>query len=440
VGGAEEYFMVRPSALLVLVAFGSFACSSGSTTAAPGSPADAGGERAEAAIADSDVPEHAAQDVVQEAVVDAAADVQESGGDAGSCGAVCDLGQTLEGAGRANFDWFKLGAKADVAFIANRSGAIQQLAIPWRYDGAYGAGTFGTYNFELQGNGAGDLPSGNTLASAPGISPDAVMDGKTDGLVHLPISAVLTQGQLYHLVVTPTNANLSQNWSSLNTMMSPVLPWDGARAYGPRLVVFDGNTWAPWSSKSNPWNTQGSNQVNGSHIALRITWADNAISGSPYQSAAMTDPGVIQASSRVGQQIVWTASDAVIRSIGLAVRKEGHPSALLYHLEQSGVEVATGTLAQAAQVGLQEPPTWVRAVLPSPVTLKQGTSYRLWFESPESSGPDQYLVHPVYGPSDDAPWLETGWGGTASCLIVSSGGAWTQRKTHDLSFSMRTDE
>jgi hypothetical protein len=241
-------------------------------------------------------------------------------------------------------------------------------------------------------------------------------------------------------VVTDTSSDPAQNWSSLNTLMTPIVPWDGAQTFGARIASFDSGAWNPWSSKDNPWNVAASNSVNGGHVALRITWSDDAVSGDPYETAAMlTDSGVIQGTSKIGQLIVWNSKPIMIGKFGIAVAKEGSPGELLWHFEKTGgSELGTGVLAKASDIKAGATPTWVMKTLTAPITLEEGATYRLWFDATDSAGADLYLVHPVYGPADDSAWLETGWGGQQSCMIQSSGGAWNQQSAHDLSFSLRT--
>ncbi|MBI5535890.1 MAG: hypothetical protein HY898_24435 [Deltaproteobacteria bacterium] len=430
------------SIALILGAVSSCSSDSFSNPGAAGSSHDAGGSGGDAGdgSAGKEAGLDAGGDVKDGAAGSKDAQSEDTGlPDAGPCVTDCERGQPLEGYDRASFDWFKLGAKAAVTFVSNRTGSIKEIGIPWRIDGGYGAGDTGVYSFELQTNGAGDFPSGNALASASNVSPPAAMGGKTDGLITVALSAVVSAGATYHLVVTHTGTDPAQNWSSLNTLMSPIVPWDGARSFGARIAFFDNGVWNPWSSEDNPWNVAMSNSVNGGHVALRIKWADDAVSGDPYAFSAVADPGVIGGTSKIGQLIVWNTKPIVIGKFGLAVAKEGTPGDLMWHLEKNGApEVGTGVLAKASDIKAGSTPTWVTKNFVAPVTLEEGATYRLWFESPDSTAPNRYVVHPVYGPGDDPMWLETGWGGQDSCMIQSSGGAWNQQTAYDLSFSLRT--
>jgi len=346
-----------------------------------------------------------------------------------------EKGQIIEGGGSANFAWLKYsGYKAGVAFLSPKTGSITQITLQWKKSSGYGAGNYGTFNFELQTNGTGNFPSGTVIGRATGINPSTAMDGYIDGAFHFPISASLTAGQIYHLVITNTDSNPGTNWSSPNGLMTRVQPWDGT---GNRLAYYSSGSWKPWSSGDNPWNTSGGNNVNGHHVPTMLTWSDGSNTGDPYYSASISSGAKFYGSSRAGEYITWNGASTTIGKVGVSVKRVGSPAgALIYHLERVGSgDVATGAIATAAQVGTVQ--TWVYATLPSAVTLTQGQSYRLWFESPSSSSSAYYASAPVYGESRPPAWLEAGWGGTHCYYVSGSGNLNSSNKSMDLSFSMQ---
>lgn len=360
-----------------------------------------------------------------------------------------EVGQVLEGAGRANFDWFKRrGVRFAVAFRAEKDGEITQLALPWRTTkkttaaSSYGWGTYGSYTFSLHGSTADQLPDDTVLASADDIFPTAAMHGHDDFPLVVPLHAKLTQGQLYHLVITNTDPTPEENWSSLNTVMTRVTPWKAWAANGSdaRGLAYQDGRWSPWCSLHNPWNTEQRNDCNGSRVALVLSWADGTTTGDPYWSAAVEDPARIEGAAAAGERIVWQHPTTSISRIGLSVARQGAPRGMLYyHLDDlTGNELVSGILATPEQV--LSTPTWVYATLPHPISLTRGASYRLWFASPESSDADNcYRQSPIYCPGDIATgWPALSWGGTDSCYIFRDDGEWNALPTHDLSFSLCT--
>ena len=254
-----------------------------------------------------------------------------------------EVGQVLEGAGRANFDWFKRrGVKFAVAFRAEKDGEITQLALPWRTTKkttaalSYGWGTFGCYSFALHGSTTEQLPDDSVLASTDDIFPTTAMQGHDDYPLVVPMRAKLVKGQLYHLVITNTDPAPEENWSSLNTVMARVIPWKewATNGSGARSLAYQDGRWSPWCSLHNPWNTEQRNDCNGSRVALVLTWADGTKTGDPYWSAAVDDPARIWGATAVGERISWQHPTTSISRIGLLIARRGTPKdKLYYHLD-----------------------------------------------------------------------------------------------------------
>ncbi|MHB0939742.1 MAG: FlgD immunoglobulin-like domain containing protein, partial [Armatimonadota bacterium] len=349
---------------------------------------------------------------------------------------VTELGQIVEGAGSSNFDWLRIaGYKLGIAFQAPKDGTITQVTLQWKSGSGYGAGSEGVFSFELHTDGPGHFPSGTVIARADNVIPSMAMDGYVDGAFYFPISATLTAGQRYHLVITNTDPDPSLNWSSPNGLMTRVLPWDGT---GNRAAVYINGQWHPFSSKWNPWNTTGSNFVNGQHVPTMLTWSDGTNTGDPYYTSRIAAGAYFYGNATAGEYIDWREASVTIHRIGISVRRFGIPAGdLIYHLEQVGVgELATGTIATPDTVETVQ--QWCYAELPTAVTLEQGQIYRLWFESPGSENNSNcYFTSPVYGELRPSAWLECGWGGTHCYYIYGSNSPTMGLTTADLSFSLQ---
>ncbi len=178
--------------------------------------------------------------------------------------------------------------------------------------------------------------------------------------------------------------------------MSQVLPWDGT--VGNRGECYDtvnggGGTWQPWTSQSNIWGSASNNFVNGSHVPLMLTWSDGSNTGDPYYSAAVSGGAYIYGTSCAGEYIDWTNPTTTVSQIGTAFGKVGAPAGpLIYHITPAsgGSDLATGTIQTAAQTSTV--PAWSYVTLPTPVTLVQGQTYRLWFASPCQHQQQQLLL------------------------------------------------
>ncbi len=358
-----------------------------------------------------------------------------------------EYGQLLEGAGRANFDWWRQYPSQTIrfaaSFVAPKTGTITQVSIPMRTDAGYGGGNYGIYTFELfTNNSADNFPSTTSLAQVTNVSPSAAMGGGTDGPAFVALSANLQAGQIYHLVITNTDSSPATNYASVNTLMSRVFPWDGGVAFGARSAVFKDGIWRGWTSgdASNFFNAGGSNYTNGGHVALMLKWSDNSYTGDSFWSAAFGSGAFATfcGSNKFGEHIVWRGSDVTINKVGLPLLKTGSPADITYHFERAtGESLATGTIA-AAQFTSTSTPTWGYADLTSPVTLVNGSTYRLWFESTASAcATDYYELHPVYAPGSPTTWFEGTWGGSESSFTKGITGGWTVTRTQDFIFSIQ---
>jgi len=346
-----------------------------------------------------------------------------------------ELGQTIEGAGSANFAWLRHPAmQYGVAFRAPRTGNVTEITLPWKCTGGYGGGTYGAFDFELRTNGEGNFPAPTVIGSARGITPPEATEGRLDGALRFPITVSLTEGEIYHLVVINVDLDPARNWSSPNTLMTRVAPWDGA---GCRVEFFADGVWRSWSAKENPFNTRGVNDVSGARCPLLLRWQDGRFTGDPYYSAAQRQGAFFYGNRRAGQLIEWKKPSATITRVGISVWKRGKPGELVYHLEvENGNELATGTFTGAKEIG--DIAGWVYAELPAPVELKNGKTYRLWFESQDSPSEDNcYFQYVPYGDNRPVEWVEVGWGGADSHYIYRDGAGWKDEKAADLTFSLQ---
>lgn len=355
-----------------------------------------------------------------------------------------ELGQMIEGCGAGNFQSMQNpGVKFGIAFRAVKSGSFSRIMMTWnRYHPGYGAGNDGTYTFELQTNASSGLqPSGTVISRVTGIKPaqSVVYPG---GAMPVPLTGTVTAGQIYHIVVNNTDPDPRSNWSSPNTLMTRVLPWDPATFGGPdnnfRCESTITGSWKPWTfSSSNVFNTTGSSTANGQHIAVVMFWNDGTRTGDPYYGAWNSGMAQVYGSRKYGQFITWDKPSATITRIGMPFGRRGTPSgALIYHLEEVGRgDIATGTLATGSQVGTV--PTWAYVNLPSAITLTQGKTYRLYVASPSSSSGGYYIQYPPYGDGSPTEFISTSWGAGNSYYIYNTSGSWASNRNADLSFSLK---
>ncbi|MHB9132366.1 MAG: triple tyrosine motif-containing protein [Armatimonadota bacterium] len=406
-----------------------------------------------------------------------------------------EIGQPEEGAGTANYDWFRYGTENQfgIAFRATKTSVMQAVTLIWKTTGGYADGNRGSYIFEIQSNSQDNHPSGTVLASSA-IFPFSWIDSLgthwyPDGGITIPLNAALTSGVLYHLVVRNVDFDPATNYASCNTLMSRVYPWDTvADLNGPnyRTEIFyptDPTTpniparWYPWTSKDNIYNrpqpTTGPpdiNLQNGGHAAMAITWNDGTVTGSMHYSSTCPDTvygadTLIYGSKELGEKIVWQQPNSVITKISFALGKltsSAPPAALTYTLATAdGTQILVQGQVMAEQINTDMGTKWVngqyvpdptfgyvQAVISvdlsaNPITLINGQSYTFRLSSQESTydpvtGLGACYYHNIqYGDTNMEVWPTVNWGGYESCLTRTEDGiTWTEMPEADMTLSL----
>ncbi|MHB9026624.1 MAG: hypothetical protein ACYC7E_21030 [Armatimonadota bacterium] len=341
------------------------------------------------------------------------------------------VGQLLTGAGSTNYSKLTTATtRLGVGFTSPKTGTLTGITLQWKTSEGYGAGNDGIFTFTLRENGPDNYATGPVIATAADIVPATAMDGREDGILHFPITATLTAGRIYHLVIQNSADQPELNWSSPNMLMTRLIPWDGA---GNRVAQYENGVWTPWTSVDNLFNTTGTNEVNGSYCPLLLSWTDGANTGDPYYT---TSPRYITGDQTVGQRLQWIYPTSAVRRIGFYVWKAGAPGELRYTLEDADTNtvLAGGHLAQPEDIGPVG--SWVYATLPAPVTLVKERTYYLYMTSPDSPDTDNcYFTYLLYSDSTFPVWMDNTWGGTESCTIyIENPPTWEAEENSDTTF------
>ncbi len=335
-----------------------------------------------------------------------------------------ELGNTFEGFGAANWSMGRYpGTRFAIGFVPKASKPLTAMVIVWKTARGYGAGTFGTWTFELRmDNPRGHLPGDAVLARLEGKK------NPPEGYYKLEFQKVsLTAGVVYHLVMYNTDPDPQENWSSPNTIMSqPDQPWRGEG-----VLSFDGRGWRDWGARDNRCAP-----FRGSRAAYLLEYDDGTTEGMPYYFAYehRMYGGVYQ-----GEQFIWKQPDTKVQQFGFAVFSVGEPTGDLTMVleELNGTVVASAVAATPA--GMTELPAWHRVTLDAPVTLKKDTGYRLYLKAPACTKEAAYATFIVYATEAVPGWNEQTWGGS-SAYAVTFDGAWRRtRVPADLTFSMLTE-
>lgn len=380
---------------------------------------------------------------------------------------ITELGNTIEGAFSANFDWFKYGNKFGITFTPDKSGKLGGVNIQWKSGSSYGYNAPGTpsphtvasakrehgiYRVEIQESGSNGYPAGTILTATDNIYPEdamALAKGRVvtnpeteqctcDGSfqVNFANQPTLEAGKTYHVVITNTASNPSTNYSSANTLASRII--EGATVGGNnRGEYWNGSIWQPWTTKDsgNYFQTIFNNNLDGSHVPVLLRWVDGSFSGDPYYSAgSQSRHPTLYGTNNMGEKIVWNGDNATIVKIGVPISRSGANAPagdLLYHIDLPNGTSLSGTMAKGSDMGSM--PKWVYADV-TPFVLETGRTYKIWFNSPNSNSTDYYAQHIPYGQNVPSVWQEQGWGGTTSRAFVNN----IEYSDMDLSFSLQT--
>ena len=310
------------------------------------------------------------------------------------------------------------------AFRAERSLAVSTARMFWQGGGGYSAGDGGTYTasiFPDNGSGQPDL-NATPLAQTTGITPGGTSIGQLTTFVG---GSVLTSGSLYHFVMENTHGDPTNNYSSMNSVYSPVAGF------------------ARWASalehrfqyrQSGAWNIRS-----GYVICHEITYSDGHGQGQGYMEMSYpTVPSAVahvQASGTrmVRQVFVPTANTSAIGA-GIMVQKaSGVTDALTIALRDDGA--GRGTLLASFTVAAADIPTgpmsgsdlastatWEGDVFSAPEALTAATTYRLEFST---SGAGEFMAWPL---RQGTAWSYTDdvlWPGGHAQYSTNDGSTWT---------------
>ena len=243
--------------------------------------------------------------------------------------------------------------------------------------------------------------------------------------VELQTNVAITKGQVYHIVVEPTES--SNGTTAVETYQAngagqpfnpddPDIVWNDARM---NTLSYAGQGW----QEQNKWPI------------FVIGYSDGRLEGQPYSLIAQW---VVWGSTYVGQTII-PASDYKIGKIAFDVSLNSGgsiPQDKLYYQirDSSNAILAQGVFAESGQLAASQ--TWIETSLVAPITLKAGQLYRIILLSPQTTLDKAYYLfgHEFsYDPT-------IGYGGLQHQLTSSLDGAvsWGDNPDADAVFRLTT--
>ena len=319
-------------------------------------------------------------------------------------------------------------------FRSEHSGDIATARIFLQAGSGYSGGNGGQYRITISSDDgtSNHVPGSKVLARA------TFAPGNTSSvgyLVQFDAPARVTQGQLYHLVVTNIDPSPASNYISLNNLYLHQVP---SGQWRPRWKNTD---WSSLYRIGDTWTLKS-----GWAPILDLGFTDGHHEGNGYMEISRTGAGQISGRSMVRESFTVRGGDRVVTGVGIRLQRVGGMDPLTARLERSdGSVIAQASIAATAiplgaSTGYSEDSAWVEAAFPSPVTIQQGTTYRLRLSTPAGT---EYAAWAIREGSqyhyDPATYFSDGQG-----QYTSDGSSWSSlgqvSGQQDLQFYLSTRE
>jgi uncharacterized repeat protein (TIGR02059 family) len=261
------------------------------------------------------------------------------------------------------------GRQADYRFRAQYSGDVTKLRLYLMYSAGYGSGTGGklTITLETDDGTVNHFPSGTVLTNVTDNNPMSYGGKGFDGVLYtFQSTAKLTQGNLYHLRFTNSDADPINNFVSINSiymesgMTSDAMPTGNITDLA--FLRRDG---------TKPF------QVYTEYMPIySLYYSDGLIQGQGYIGASIGSPrGINGSGNKVRSSFTVSGPDKVINKVSLRLKKISGTDALTVRLEDSGgTLIEQGTIAAA---NISSTMTWVSCSFLTSHVLSSGSTYHL---------------------------------------------------------------
>lgn len=278
------------------------------------------------------------------------------------------------------------------------------------------AGTSPSYRYGIQTD-SGGIPSGSFLGS--GTLTATSTGWKT---ITLSPSVNLTAGMTYHIVVQYASGTISTSRYIALRRSSPLNA----------LYAYNNN---PDMSANTLFNSGSSWTIQNYQPLYELDFSDSTYEGNPYETSA----GVtIRGANWIGERFTVTQGDKTVNNISFFIRQNSTTEPL----DSLQVELRTvspnavvsggsGVLATAAQTTTTY--AYFTYTFASPITLTNGTAYRIILKSPGSNSTNYYQVYRIVT-TNAANYTSISYDGENSIYTVSanSGSSWTDTSYWDI--------
>lgn len=296
--------------------------------------------------------------------------------------------------------------KTSLRFTAQESKTVSAIRVYLQTE----SGTSPSYRYGIQTSTSGN-PSGPFLGSGTLTSTSA--GWKT---ITLSPSVSVTAGTIYHIVVEPVGTPTTANNIALRRSTPQNLIYPKTNATDPNAnTLFK-------TSAAGAWAVQNFQPI------YELDFSDATSEGNPYETNAQVS---VFGANLIGERFTVSGGNRTVNGISFFVRQ----NAATEPLDSLQVELRTvspsatvsggsGILATAAQTTTTY--NYFTYTFATPITLTNGTEYRIILKSPSSNSTNFYQVYRIVT-TNAANYNLITYDGTNSIYTVSgnSGSTWT---------------
>ena len=302
-----------------------------------------------------------------------------------------------------------LNHKTSLRFTAQESKTVNAIRVYLQAEN----GNSPQYRYGIQTNNpTGNVPTGTWVGNFGTLTTNSPL-WKT---ITLGSPASLTAGTIYHIVVEPTgspgnptgSANIGLRRSTPQNLLYPKT----------NIADPQANTLLK-TSAAGAWVAQGFQPI------YELDFSDSTFEGNPFETSTQIS---VFGVNRIGEKFTVTGGNKTATNISFFVSQNSATEPLdslqVELRDSSNFSLASGTLATAAQTNTTY--AYFTYTFPSPITLTNGSVYRIFLKSPLSNATNFYRVYRVAA-TNAANYNSITYDGTNSVYTNStnSGSTWT---------------
>ena len=242
----------------------------------------------------------------------------------------------------------------------------------------YNSGTGGTIRIEVQTNAAGDLPSGQVLATATHSN---IYSKPFFPLITLSQPVPVEAGKLYHLVYKNIDANQTANWVSLDGLYMKTFPT-------PNQPTISDQDW----SMLRKYPTSSWSRVAGHSPIVAINYSDGTSQGNGYMEVWVNNKVAISGASAVRQSIHVSGPDRTLASATVRVERSSGVGDLTMSVQDSAGTTLDSCNVPASALSSTGVYQWVTCKLTRAPKLVAGNTYYLMLKAPSNTVYRTYAI------------------------------------------------